>query len=205
MIEDRNESSSQLKFRLKSSLRAALEKAAEENGRSLNAEISDRLQRSFDQSRPWDRSDDEATKGIATMLAAFIGQVGAVAGTLAAQSAEGARSWHENPYAYDQVCKAVETVMERLRPAGNIEAPPSDQPGNDAFFAGIGRSFARTTLNKIHDLTEQPTSSEPVVNPAQEEVRRLGHALGPLVERLRPSPFIQTPIIHHADEKEDRS
>ena len=138
----------QLKVRMREPLRAQLEQAAKGTGHSMNAEILERLDRSFERQ---DLAVEVLTAtygrqltGLLTALGRTMKDTGAHAGFILTRTPEGASNWLGNPYAFDQAAKAVETIIEAFRPSGEIVAPGEVDFDNDelnAVFADLGEAF----------------------------------------------------------------
>lgn len=100
----------QLKLRFRESLRERLEKAASEEGESLNSTIVARLERSL-------REDAEFGIGTqAEVLRAIIGIMGATTRTFG-------RPWYEDPDGAQTVRSVVSYLLSLIRPEGDIYSP----------------------------------------------------------------------------------
>jgi hypothetical protein len=126
MVDREKTAASNLKVRVKEPLRARVAAAAEERGVSMNAEFSDRLERSF--ARDNDLVDAFGSKEVFTFMRAIAGAM-ELAGENAAslkrrRSDKKIVEWWADPYAFDQAAKAAKWVMEAFRPPGDPSPPP---------------------------------------------------------------------------------
>src|SRR4051794_26170861 len=92
----------QIGLRVPDDLRAQIQSAASERGVSVNKEITDRLQKTFDEdvaiSPNRENSDLFAVLRVAAAAMELAGPYAAVASTL---NPDAIRTWLENPFAYD--------------------------------------------------------------------------------------------------------
>ena len=162
-MEDEERAEVQLKFRVKQAFLFVLRNKAKQNGRSLNAEINDRLEKSFKEVYPEAKFTGDFAHDLGVILAQAISAASNSAGVISTGLAHGADKWCESPYAYDQVTKAVNTILERFRPKGPrdikgwIKSLPSANThmarlilsGGDDFFASIGAAVAESILESL--------------------------------------------------------
>lgn len=107
----------QLKLRMKEPLRAAIERSAEERGVSMNADVIDRLERSFDRERMVEHLfGGPEVFGIAQIIARAMHERLRDVGLRKRRALEVPTAWLMDPYAYDQAVTAAYAVLERLRP-----------------------------------------------------------------------------------------
>lgn len=136
-----------LNMRTTQEIRDALEKAASKSGRSLAQEVEFRLEQSFHDQRLFEQAMELAygkrLSAILMILGRVMRDVGAASGLLSARTIEGATDWAFNPYAFDEVAKAVAEVVEAFRPDGEVSWPGG--------FQDLGRSFARGVLAAVSD------------------------------------------------------
>jgi Arc-like DNA binding domain len=114
------DASAQVKVRLKEPLRAALEEAARKRGISMNAEVISRLERSFEQDQ---RLQDVFGSAELFRLAQTLALVMEDTRRLAGFGGDCDTRWLRHPFAYDQAVKAVNVILEALRPSGEIVQP----------------------------------------------------------------------------------
>ncbi|MCC2654530.1 MAG: hypothetical protein K0Q60_4696 [Microvirga sp.] len=169
-----------LTFRARSGLRERLVEEAEKSGRSISEEIEFRLNDSFDRNR---RIEDEfggqEIFGIMKTIAWAMRETGRAAGFITTRTSEGANHWLTNPYAFDQAVKAVQKVLEAVRPEGEIVPPKAT--GFDVLdqaLADLGPGFANTILEEIE--TGEPRSTGSIKR--TEDLRR---DLGTMVHRIQ--------------------
>src|SRR5215471_6704684 len=115
-----------LGLRVTPDMKKALDRAAERAGRSQSQEAELRLEQSFrDQASMINAM--ELTYGptfaaILLFLADTMKTIGQHTGFWATQTLDGSQNWWTNPYAFDQVVRGIDTVLEALRPEGEIPA-----------------------------------------------------------------------------------
>jgi Arc-like DNA binding domain len=131
-------------IRLPDDLHATLVKRAEKAGRTLNAEMVERLQDSTD-----DQGDDVAGRiGHALIV------VMAAAGEIASRYVSGHPHWADEPWAHEQVCHAVMELLRRLAPEGPIVRPePSPTLIEGLIEGGSTPEEARQLAEAITDRT----------------------------------------------------
>jgi hypothetical protein len=173
----------QLKLRTKEPLRARIEAAAAERGVSMNAEIEDRLSRSFDTLE--ETFGSREIFGLLRIVGAAMHEVGIHAGFAATNSLEGSRHWFDSPWAYDQAVRAAEKVFEALRPEGEIVAPNvggfvrlgGHKLALNDVLENLGAGFANTILQEIG-------SGETVAARSGKRTRQIRRDLGSMTSRL---------------------
>lgn len=170
--------SAQIKFRVPDSLRAQLEQAAAERGASLNAEITERLQRSLGAKRHWETMDNPQANAIIELLANVIYATGQNAGTFAAMSAAGGASWWSDPYAYDQVAQAVRIALEQMRPPGEIALPDR---AHKEIYGNIGKIVADGIISEVVSADDPPAGRPPE---RIERAMRLKRGLGEIAKHI---------------------
>lgn len=141
--------------RLRDATRAALEKWAKENQRSLSEEIETRLERSaLDQGQL--AAAMEATygrwlAGLLQVIGAAAQDAGRTAGLMSTMSAaispagtnwqagvEGFHTWQTNPFGFNEAAVAISAVVEEFRPADAVVAPPGDLTASSGEPSNIG-------------------------------------------------------------------
>ena len=136
-----------LKLRLKEPLRAAIERAARENGVSMNSEMVRHLERSIH------RDDGLGGPRVAAIVEAMAtamrstGEHGAFAAT---GKLHKHGLWFEHPYAFDQAVKAAMAVLEFYRPPGEVVLPTA----NIVEIVGGDKDIAKANKN-LRELFEQ--------------------------------------------------
>ena len=137
----------ELKLRLKEPLRAAINRAAHENGMSMNTDMVRRLERSIH------RDDGLGGPRVATIVEAMASAMRS-AGEHGAFAATGKPhkhgSWFEHPYAFDQAMKAATAVLEFFRPPGEVIIPTP----NIVEVVGGDKDIAKANKN-LRELYEQ--------------------------------------------------
>jgi hypothetical protein len=137
MPRKRGDEATAFQFRMSQDLRAALERAAAASGRSLNAEIHDRLEASLS-ATPADETVAGMVRGLAEMLA--------VVGERAARTA-GVTDWTSDPWAYHQAKIAAGMVLQALRPPGDVTLPAIEL--SPEMVAQFGEEAAREAVTAI--------------------------------------------------------
>jgi hypothetical protein len=198
----------QMNLKLDGELREKIQAAADARGYSATKEINDRLQHSFAAGTDDRVAADKSAKALSDLIAWVIWMVGNSAGFTVTGTAEGGKSWAENPYVYDQVCKAVAHVMDCCRPEGSpkIEDLSARMPeikrhldhliANTKmdFFENAGVNFAQGTLADIRelDVTAIPPGQERKFGSALANIYWLKARLGSFAERLNRSKGSQS-------------
>jgi hypothetical protein len=138
-----------LTLRIRDEVRATLQKGAGASGRSVSEEAETRIEQSYrDQDSARLFSDLYYGRKLAALLE-VIGRALRDAGTHAAANAAraglGSGEWLDNPYGFDIAVKAATRVLDRLRPLGEITAPPAQFPAE----AMMSEAIANGLLNAI--------------------------------------------------------
>jgi hypothetical protein len=179
----------QLKLRFSEALRRKLERAAMGSGVSMNAEIIDRLQRSFEGERRIEEIfGSREIYGMMRTIAAAIDATGRSAAFLATRTLEGAAGWITHPWAYDQAVHAAARVFEALRPAGDPSPPDQVDPN-------LGRGFASGILDEI-------ARGQARVGTNVQQTAELRGALGPLADRLNSEETIKEDLLFNVQRDE---
>ena len=110
----------QLKVRIKEELRARLEKAAKARDVSMNAEIGERLEKSFEYEN---RLGGPLVADLVESIGAVMRSTGEHGAFFATHQIHKDGKWLANPYAFDQATKAAKTVFKAHRPPGKITVP----------------------------------------------------------------------------------
>jgi len=160
----------QLSVRAKEPLRAALETAAAERGVSMNAEIIERLMRTFeDEVKLEAEFDRRQLYAILRIVAAAMDHAGNSGVIVSGEH----KVWIDNAFGYDQAVKAALFVLNAFRPKGEISGPKT--------FQGLGEDFAGGILE--HIISEQTVSIGDTTIPPRSH-RELGHLINRLKERI---------------------
>ncbi len=166
------------KVRMKEPLRGQLEKAAKARGVSMNAEIVDRLDRSFhNQALVNEVLEAMFGKPLAATLLT-IGRAMVNPGRMRAfyetGTLEGASTWFDHPGAFDQAAQAATHVLERLRPSGDPKATRLPKRVRE-LTAAIGVGYAHACLDAL--------TGKAVTREEAEWAAPLRDTLGPRVDR----------------------
>jgi hypothetical protein len=176
-----------IKIRMKEPLRAEIEKAATRRGVSMNAEMVDRLERSFSDeawaSHVFEARYGKQLAGVLEMVGRAMHETGTHVGFAATGTLEGATNWLDEPYAFDQAVKAAGEILEALRPPGDV-APKGSAVKNigdlsplDDFALRIGAGFAMGLLEAVADEDRGGSIGDWAHAPRAQ--------LGPMAERLK--------------------
>ena len=140
----------QINVRMREGLRAKLEQSAKKNYESLNREIVDRLEHSFDRQDLLVEALTLAYGGQVAGRLMMIGQAMQQAGRMAAMAVDPRNSfdqWVRDPFAYRQAMEAAKIVLFELRPEGDPVTPKTTSLADASKVELIG-----TFVGK--DLTE---------------------------------------------------
>ncbi len=110
----------QVPLRIPEALRARIEKAAKARGASMNAEIVERLARSFETE---DRLGGPRVVELIETIATVMRSTGEHAGFYETGKVTNRGEWLALPYAYDQAIKAATAVLKSHKPPGKIVVP----------------------------------------------------------------------------------
>lgn len=110
----------QVPLRIPEALRARIERAAKETGNSMNAEILERLEGSFDIE---DRLGGPQLIELIETVASAMKSTGQHAGFYETGKLTNRGQWLVLPYAFDQATKAAKAILEHHRPPGEIVVP----------------------------------------------------------------------------------
>jgi hypothetical protein len=139
-------------FRTSNELRDRLIAAAKANGVSVNQEINDRVEASFDTPDVTEKAfANRGLYGLLRMLAVAMQISGRQAMTFKhSGDAESADEWLSDPYAYNQAASAAWKLLDACRPDGDTTAPTNTaDPAWNALYASVGRNFAQNVLSEI--------------------------------------------------------
>ena len=155
MAKEQKTGRAQVGLRVSEDMRRRLETAAKSNDRSINAEILERLGRSFDiEDRLGGPRVVEMTETIATVMRS----TGERAGFLETGRLTNQGEWLSLPYSFDQAAKAANVILKHYKPKGKIVVP---EP-------------------RVVHVVEGGDPEE-----SKERVRRILEDLGPLAEQIR--------------------
>lgn len=120
MVKKGKPGSGQYPLRLPDDLRSRIEKATKDRNVSINAEILERLERSFDIE---DRLGGPRVVELIETIATVMKSTGEHAGFYETGKLTNQGEWLALPYAFDQAAKAATTILEHHRPPGEIVVP----------------------------------------------------------------------------------
>jgi hypothetical protein len=182
-----------MNLRTDESLRDRLQAAADKNGVSVNKEMDERLKRSFEMGP--DLFETKELFGIAELIAVAVQKVNSQAAFYASPLRDHqfwidhqSHFWMENAYAYDQVIKAVQHILETFRPEGDPSAPSPRVANPDGLISDImprlGITIAKIVLAEVRAGKSHFDSEQNVT-----ELIRDG--LGSLANRIRVESYLQ--------------
>lgn len=145
----------QVPLRIPEALRARLEKAAKAGNKSMNAEILERLEQSFQ----FDiRIGGPGLSEIVELMVPAMRQAGELSGYYETGELKKRGKWMSLPFAFDQAAQAATAVLEIYRPPGKIVVPertyaevtglggpdvdPKEAAKMSRSFANLGKLFA---------------------------------------------------------------
>lgn len=179
----------QINLRVPPDLREQLQRAAEARGVSVTREINDRLAASFGHEAAIDAAIGNRTLlGLLRLVGVAMQGAGKFAAFASAVASHDKRQeWIDNPYAYDQATRAALTILDALRPPGEIEVPRipvaetvGEGPGGEAadlLNRRMGDSHARGVIYSV--------TTHPPAGVAKDEAPHLQVLIAGLVDRLR--------------------
>ena len=148
----------QVGLRVPERLRARLEKAADVTGNSMNAEILERLEQSFEFEK---RFGGPGMVDMIEQVASTMKSTGEWAGefTTATRplSGRGKYRWRASPWAYDHAMRAAVAVLEHFRPPGEIVAPT---PEVVELVVGDEDELFEKARQKLRDLARRTADDE---------------------------------------------
>jgi hypothetical protein len=144
-----------LTLRVRAETKAALERHAAKSGRSLSGEAETWLGQGLLSEGMLDQALDLAfghqTAGVILLLGRIIRETASTT-----HVRDGAINWLSDPYAFDQVTKAIVTAMDALRPDGEIDPPLSGKAGETDLGVisrdHLGLALADVLLKAVADL-----------------------------------------------------
>ena len=117
-----------LGLKVTAALKARLEAAAEQSGRTQSQEAEARLERSFDRldlmPEVLELAYGRQAAGLMMAIGEAMTMTGRIAGTISKPTQVARDDWLADPFAYQEAMNAAATVMEDLRPEGGIVPPP---------------------------------------------------------------------------------
>ena len=167
-----------LGLRVTKETKRRLDAAARASGRSQSQEAELRLEHTLNDEKSvldvLELMYGRRWTGLLLMLACA-GQLTGTRGVFVSQwNLQGGEDWLADPYAYDQMVRAVNFILEAFRPEGPIQArgEPFGLPA--AAMEHLGEGFARSTL----EVVAKPAKDLPN-DPIIEHIRqRLGDVIG---------------------------
>jgi hypothetical protein len=165
----------QLNLRIKEPIRQKIEESARDHGVSMNAEMVDRIQKSFDiDGTIGDIFGSSQIFGIMKIIASTMNEMGRSEYYRSQRALDLGDRWLSDPYAYDEAMGAAVRVLEALRPKGEIVAPiPLTLPDGTVLSSrGIGAGTAQARMEYIAHNGRLPETDATGVD-------------GKLIDRLR--------------------
>jgi len=172
-----------LGLRVTKETKKKLTDAANASGRSQSQEAEFRLEQTFNATQSLFDSLDLAFGQHWTGILLALAQAAQLTGTRALAvnkwNFEGCEGWVEDPYAYDQAVKAVNTILEAFRPKGDVSAKPVGDFAHlpTASLDFLGKGFAQDFLAQLKKTNDH--------RPDGEIVRATRERLVELIPRMR--------------------
>jgi hypothetical protein len=165
----------QIGLRVPEDLREKIQAAASQRGVAVNKEITDRLEKSFDEGMTISAADgDKQLYSILRVVAAAMGSVGPMAAMMSTANPEAGKTWISNSIAYEQALQAADTVLRELRP----QTATAPHPQMLDSVKTLGEGMANAILEEAATgLTRTPGTDDA-------RAQRLHAGLGPLAERI---------------------
>ena len=187
----------QIGLRVPEDLREKIQTAANERGVAVNKEISDRLERSFNEGMSISATDgDGELYSILRVVAAAMDLAGPMAAIMSTLNPESGKAWINNSIAYEQALKAAVTVLEALRPQSPADPHPSmsdsvNTMGNEIATGileeaatGLTRTLGPSEIARAHKLHAGLASLAERI--ARFDARKPENNPGPMTVRLAP-------------------
>ncbi|MGC8536966.1 MAG: hypothetical protein ACP5QR_15810 [Rhizomicrobium sp.] len=179
-----------LSTRIGADTRKAIEVAAKRSGRTLSAEIEYRLRRSFDEDDSLiDRMGGRRTYALLRLVAEAIKATGQVSFFQEHRKIAQDDDWLLDPYTYDQAVKAIETVLEMVRPPGERERkrpiPTDMHPWVTHVIENSGQSYALGQLVPIAHQSGELSPLSEYKNESSRLAERIAADLGPILPVLK--------------------
>jgi hypothetical protein len=155
-----------LGLRVTKETKKKLTDAANASGRSQSREAEFRLEQTFNSANTLFDALDLAYGRHWTGILLALAHAAQLTGTrgLAVNSwnFEGAEDWVMDPYAYDQVVKAVNAILEAFRPMGDVSAKPVGDFAHLplATLEFLGKGFAQEFLQQLKKPNDQRADVE---------------------------------------------
>ncbi len=175
-----------LGFRVTPDLKSQVEAAAAESGRSQSQEAELRLESSFQKqdlrSEVMSLAFGPELGGLLVMIGATLRELGPSAGFQSTMTLEGAQRWLDDPYAFDQAVRAIDRIVEALRPLGEVSPPrtltslATVDPTLAAVAEQLGQGFAESMIDAV--------AGRGVTLSLQKDGAEIADMLGPVAERL---------------------
>lgn len=169
----------ELKLRLTEPLRKQIEAAAAARGASMNLEMVERLERTFDADSAMTDTlvyaHGREMTGIALLMLQTMDWVGRLAGFRKNQTAQGSFNWMSDPWAFEQAMKAAFRILSLAKPTGVAVAPSEMDGGN--------RSLEDEHLAVFLSHGFLAALSDPA-HPMAERVGAVAELLGPVAAKL---------------------
>lgn len=151
-----------LGLRVTPELKAKLDSAAKDSGRSQSQEVELRLEQSLrSEGTLYDALDlaygRELTAVVLT-LARALHFSGTRTAFVSKFTEEGIEKWMSNPYAFDQAISAANVVLEAFRPEGKVEVPTHialDFSGLMTPLDKLGRDFGKNVLLAVEKTPKE--------------------------------------------------
>jgi hypothetical protein len=165
----------QIGLRVPEDLREKIQVAATSRGVAVNKEITDRLEKSFNEGMTISPADGAGELySILRVVAAAMDLAGPMAAIMSTLNPEAGKTWISNSIAYEQALRAAVTVLENLRP----QIPTLPHPDMSDSVGTLGTRMATAILEEAATgLTRTPPTENA-------RAQKLHAGLGPLADRI---------------------
>ena len=139
----------QVNLRVSDELREKLIEASDARGVSMNKEINDRLERTFeDDTFVGSGKENAALLGVLNVVASAMTAAGQAAGFFSTYTFEGAQKWLDDAFAFDRAIDAAIVVLDASRPPGEPKPPETMPPALAESVMQYGKGFANAVLEE---------------------------------------------------------
>jgi Arc-like DNA binding domain len=165
----------QIGLRVPEHLREKIQAAANQRGVAVNKEISDRLEKSFNEGMTISAADgDGELYSILRVVAAAMDLAGPMAAIMSTLNPEAGKTWISNSIAYEQALQAAAAVLDALKP----QIPTAPHPNMSESVHTLGTGMATAILEEAATgLTRTPPTENA-------RAQKLHAGLGSLAERI---------------------
>ena len=151
-----------LGLRVTPELKAKLDSAAKDSGRSQSQEVELRLEQSLRSEgalyEALDLAYGRELTAVVLTLARALHFTGTRTAFVSKFTEEGIEKWMSNPYAFDQAISAANVVLEAFRPEGKVEVPTHialDFSGLTTPLDELGEGYGQNVLAAVEKTPQE--------------------------------------------------